>query len=99
MEGDKVSENSFVEQLDGSLVLSTLKAAEDGSGDVILRAWNPTDVEQQARFRLWGAIEKATAVKLSEKPDSDTEVPTVQKNEVTLKAGPKKAVTVRLTIT
>jgi len=46
----------------------------------------------------WGPIEKARGVKLSEKPDSDTEAPTVQKDEATLKAGPKKAVTVRLTI-
>lgn len=49
-----------------SIVVSTLKAAEDGDG-VILRLYNPTPLPRDARVEFGAALKRLRRVRLDER--------------------------------
>lgn len=51
-DGPLPTQSSFVTAVEGSVRMSAIKCAEDGSGDVVVRAYESAGQEQHARFDL-----------------------------------------------
>ncbi|NPV08126.1 MAG: hypothetical protein HPY83_09205 [Anaerolineae bacterium] len=94
MTGSERPQISYLEQERGTLVLSALKPAEDGSG-LVVRLWNPTEEAQTERIRLWRKVSRARLLNLAEGPGDAGRV-TKRGTAVTVEAGPKQVVTVGL---
>ncbi len=82
MDGNADATQTFAEQTDGELVLSTLKPAETDDQTLIARLWNPTDSEQSATLRFAQAVTSATTVKLNEEPATDAPAPVIDGHTV-----------------
>jgi len=92
MVGQEPPRRSYVEQGQGTLVLSAIKPAEDGKG-MVLRLWNPTDSHQIETLSFWQPIATARLLKLSEQPIAALE-PTGGRRTLTIEAEPHQVVTV-----
>ncbi len=93
IDGDGDTTQSFMQLLDGKLVFSTFKPADDGNG-YILRLWNPTDQQLSERVRLWKQPGNIQLVNLAEKPLGETLA--AADKVVTISAAPHKIVTIRI---
>jgi alpha-mannosidase len=76
----------------GSLVMTACKQSEDGRA-LIVRAFNPTDEVVEQGLESIFRIESAAYADMLEQPNG--ELP-VRGRKVTLRAGPRKIVTIRL---
>ena len=92
--GDLPQELSFFGLQPIDLVLSGMKPAEDGNG-LVVRLYNPTERQQNAKITAWKRITMAETLQLNEKP---VEKLKPSGSEVSFVAGPKKIVTVRLVL-
>jgi alpha-mannosidase/mannosylglycerate hydrolase len=89
----KTSELSFIKILDHHLVISAIKTAENGDG-VIVRLWNPSDEKRSERLEFFRQPKSVVYTQLSE-DDSPTPIKP-NGNTVSMEAGPRKIVTVRV---
>jgi len=94
LSGDQKPQQSFIEQLDQTLLISAIKTAEDGNS-LILRLWNPTDQTQIETVKFFKSLRYAEYCKLSE-DKLPVSSPEIQKNRLVIEAGPRKIVTVRV---
>lgn len=97
MQGTAVAVKSYLEQLDKTLVVSTIKAAEDGNG-LIVRLWNPNGIAASERLRCYGPITSAVAVTMAEDQlDASTQV-SVAGDTVAVTVTPLHIVTLRIVL-
>ena len=78
----------------GPLVMTACKQSEDGEA-LIVRVLNPTDESAEQKIGSMFKIESASYAYLLEQA---TEALAVRSNKVTIAAGPRKIVTIRLTL-
>ena len=90
--GDQAPDQGFMELLDGQLIFSACKNAEDGRG-VIVRLWNPHAQPAQERLRLWQDIASANGCDLAER---DGEALAAEGREVVVSAEAKQIRTIRI---
>ena len=95
MSGDAPSTRSFVECQSGQIIVSAIKPAEDGCG-LVMRFWNPSDTAGSETVSFWKAVLTAEAVQLSEDAAPNAPRPKVQGCKVTVTAGPRKIVTIKI---
>jgi alpha-mannosidase len=89
-----VASRNYLAQLDGRLVCSTVKPAEDGKG-LIVRLWNPGRRAASERLRLHGRFSSAVYCGVNEEPTGERV--TRSGNTFSVRAIPKRIVTIRLT--
>ncbi len=94
MSKDGQAQKSFIELLDRNLVISAVKAAEDGCG-LIVRLWNPGDEARSEKLLFGETPLSAIYCKLSE-DDLAEPVPNIEGKTVIIEAGPRKIVTLRV---
>lgn len=90
--GDQEPDQSFMELLNGQLLFSACKNAEDGRG-VIIRLWNPYNHAAQERLRLWRDIASANYCDLAEQ---DGKALTAEGDEIVVSAAAKQIRTLRI---
>jgi len=108
MAGKAKLPQAFLEQKTGRLIVSTVKAPEEGGG-LIIRLWNPTGARQRETLKLWRKVKRAARVSLSEDPIKGKAPDrwaarrlaapargTPRGNTVAVEAGPHQIVTLRL---
>jgi len=83
----------FVSIEPANLVMSAMKRAED-RGSLIIRVFNPTDKKIDGRISFWKEVRSAKLTNLNEEPYEDIEP---KGNEIHLKVGKKRIVTLEVT--
>jgi alpha-mannosidase/mannosylglycerate hydrolase len=83
--------HSHIECASGNLVVSAVKASDDGG--LIVRLWNPGDGKVKEKLVLWKRVKSARCLNLAEKPVKGPR-PAVKGSTVTVDAGPHEIVTV-----
>jgi alpha-mannosidase len=83
---------SFIEQ-EGDLILSSLKPAENESGTLILRLWNPADTDGTSTLRFHRPVRDAAILRLDEEPCADAADLKIDSQSVTLLAAAHRIVT------
>ncbi len=97
LQGTAAPVKSYLEQLDKTLVVSTIKAAEDGNG-LIVRLWNPNGATASERLQCYGTIAAATAVTMAEDmPDASAQM-SVAGDTVAVTVTPYHIVTLRIVL-
>lgn len=93
--GDPVT--PLVAEVSG-LVIEAVKLAEDRSGDVIIRGYEPDGTRRRAHVRLGSAPREVTACDLLEGTDAPAELPTLEVDgaDVTCEVHPFQIVTLRV---
>lgn len=89
-EGTLPTDYSFLKISNPKLVFSCLKPSEDGRG-YILRVYNPTETEETAEISINANLKSVQKCTLEELPEFPLNL---MGNQFTLKAAPKKIVTV-----
>ncbi|MFH1213438.1 MAG: glycoside hydrolase family 38 C-terminal domain-containing protein, partial [Candidatus Neomarinimicrobiota bacterium] len=87
------SSQSYIRMQDNHLILSAIKAAENGDG-LIVRLWNPSDEKRSETLEFFRKPKSVVYTQLSE-----DDLPTTIKpngNTVSIEAGARKIVTVRV---
>ncbi len=95
MKGSEAPDRSFMEFMDGNLVFSALKPAEDGDG-MILRVWNPTAEAASERINIWKAPTCVFKTNLGETEKG--EAVAVNGTQIDVTAQPWQIVTLRIRI-
>lgn len=90
--GKEEPDQSFMELMDGQLIFSACKNAEDGRG-IIVRLWNPHRSSTQERLRLWKGIATANYCSLAEE---DGEKMHREGREVLVVAAAKQIISLRI---
>jgi alpha-mannosidase len=85
---------SFLSVSPTSLLVSAVKQADDGSGELIVRLYNPLPSAVEATVRLFAPVLSATTCNLAEESQEVLEVS--GDGTVPLTASPLKIVTLRL---
>lgn len=94
LQGALNSAESFLSFSNKNFIFSSLKVAEDGSGDIILRVYNPTECAQTGEFTFFKPLERAEEVTIEELTKQELAV--AEESTVTVSAQPKKIITLRL---
>lgn len=92
--GDGEPVQSYMAMKDRRLVFSAIKAAENGDG-LIVRLWNPSDEKQSETLEFFRKPKSVAYAKLSE-DDLPQAAIEPDGNTVSVSAGPRKIVTVRV---
>ncbi len=92
--GTSPSSKSWLELEPCPLLLTAVKQAEDGSGDLVVRLFNPLPTAVQTSLGLGKDFSTVRLAALDETPGEDL---AITGKTVTLNAGPKQIVTLRLT--
>jgi len=88
------AEMSYLEQEDGTLVISAVKPSEDGDA-IVVRLWNPTDTTQCDTLRFRTEIRSAQYSDLREIPLAGVPDLKVEFDRIKVSAEPHRIVTVR----
>lgn len=91
--GNLPKEMSFIKIQPSSLVISAIKKSEKEES-IIVRLFNPTDMDLEGKISCYKRIEKARLVNLNEEPIEDIKVNS--HNVITLPVKKKKIVTLEL---
>ncbi len=91
---DLPPEGSLVDIEPPTLVLSSLKIAEDGDG-VVVRVYNVSDAHQEGRLRLLPAYAAAQVVDLNEEPSPPAGTADADDGWVKLSARPNQILNVK----
>ena len=96
MAGKAEPTQSFLELEAGALAVSAVKPAEDGSGDLIVRLWNPEGKRQTGVLRLWCKVKSAAYTDLRELPLKGAVKPQVKVHAITVSASAYRIITLRI---
>jgi alpha-mannosidase len=93
--GDLPAQKSLAEMGSPGMILSALKAAEDGRG-AIARIYNTTPANAEVVLQLGSGVTSAQSVNLLEEPALEEPTPQIENNRVVRQVRPFEIVTLRI---
>ncbi len=79
-----------------SVVVTAVKLADDGSGDVVVRFHEAHGARARVTLTAGFAVARAEATDLLERPLADTPAPAVEEGRITVRLRPFQLTTLRL---